>query len=70
MFKLCFKLTAYFVLTLDKLLYFQVWSKIMFTAKVSEIFVRNLSEMHKKASEIKPSENKSSENLTSEIYWI
>ena len=35
---------------------------------MSEIFVRNLSEMHKKASEIKLSENKSSKNLTSEIF--
>ena len=53
MFKLCFKLTANFVLNLDKLLYFQVWTKIMVTAKMSEIFVRNLSEMHKKGPKLK-----------------
>ena len=39
----------------------------MFTAKVSKIFVRNLSEMHKKASKIKQTEKKLSKNLTSKF---
>ena len=40
----------------------------LFAAKKFEIFVQNLSEIHKKASEINLSENTLSEILLSEIF--